>query len=172
MSNELISNRINELVNYFSKGNKSDFARAIGISEANIRNYIAGKLPKADTLFAIIDKFEINAEWLLTGQGEMLKQEEPQTSAAPPENDFAGLTNQQIKDLIREEFDAYLLEQFEAGRIVPAVTAKQYQDQIKELTAQVARLEYINQELTVKLQASGKPERAKRKDDAEQKKSL
>lgn len=45
----------------------------IGTNEANIRNYLAGKQPKFDTLSAIVEKFEINAEWLLAGKGEMLK---------------------------------------------------------------------------------------------------
>lgn len=71
--NELISSRIRALVDYFCEGNKSDFARLIGTNEANIRNYLAGKQPKFDTLSAMVEKFEINAEWLLTGKGEMLK---------------------------------------------------------------------------------------------------
>lgn len=76
MGNELISNRIETLVNLLCGGNKSEFARIIGTSETNIRNYIAGKLPKANTLFAIAEHFEINAEWLLTGRGEILKSSE------------------------------------------------------------------------------------------------
>lgn len=67
----LISNRIEELVRKISQGNNSDFARLIGTSEANVRNYIAGTQPKFEVLAAMVDALEINCEWLLTGRGEM-----------------------------------------------------------------------------------------------------
>lgn len=68
-----ISNRINELVNYFSGGNVSKFAIKSGVSEANVRNYINGTQPKSEFFSKVIEVFEINSDWLLTGKGEMLK---------------------------------------------------------------------------------------------------
>ena len=68
-----ISNRIKEIVSYFCDGNNSKFALKIGTSEANIRNYIAGRQPKFEVLSSIASHFEINYEWLLTGKGDMLK---------------------------------------------------------------------------------------------------
>lgn len=70
-----IYTRIKELVDYYSDGNNSKFAALIGSSEANIRNYIAGRQPKFDFISSIAQKFEINYEWLLTGRGSMLKTE-------------------------------------------------------------------------------------------------
>ena len=67
-----INERIKSLVDYFSKGNNSDFANKIGINEANVRNYIANTEPK----FNVLEKIVNNFEWLLTGKGEMLKKEE------------------------------------------------------------------------------------------------
>lgn len=68
-----IGQRINKLVKYFSNGNNSDFATKIGVSEANIRNYINDRAePKFNILEKIAINFEINYEWLLTGKGEML----------------------------------------------------------------------------------------------------
>lgn len=67
-----ISLRIKELVDHFFDGNVSKFGKSIGFSEANIRNYINGTQPKVEFLSIIIDKFEINADWLLSGKGEML----------------------------------------------------------------------------------------------------
>lgn len=68
-----ISNRINDLVEYFSKGNVSKFSAKVGFSEANVRNYINGTQPKSEFLSKLIEIFEINADWLLTGTGSMLK---------------------------------------------------------------------------------------------------
>ena len=48
MSKNAISERIEELVQYFAKGNNSRFASLVGTSEANIRNYISGTQPKFD----------------------------------------------------------------------------------------------------------------------------
>lgn len=69
-----INERIKMLVDYFSDGNNSKFATDIGINEANIRNYIAKTEPKFSALEKIVKKFEINYEWLLTGKGQMLKE--------------------------------------------------------------------------------------------------
>ena len=68
-----INDRIKILVDHFSDGNNSKFASEIGVSEANIRNYISKTEPKFSALEKIVKKFEINYEWLLTGQGVMLK---------------------------------------------------------------------------------------------------
>lgn len=68
-----INNRIKELVEYFSNGNNSLFANKLGISEANVRNYISKTEPKFNVLEKIVNTFEINYEWLLTGNGEMIK---------------------------------------------------------------------------------------------------
>ncbi|CAA0159931.1 probable transcriptional regulator [Tenacibaculum maritimum] len=70
-----INDRFKELVDYFSKGNNSDFASKIGINEANVRNYINKTEPKYNVLEKIAKTFEINYEWLLTGRNEMLKKE-------------------------------------------------------------------------------------------------
>lgn len=72
-----ISNRIKELVNHFADGNNSKFASIIGTSEANIRNYINGRMPKFEIISSIATLFEINYEWLLTGKGDMLIYNKP-----------------------------------------------------------------------------------------------
>lgn len=68
-----INERIKTLVTYFTDGNNSLFANKLGVSEANIRNYIAKTEPKYSVLEKIVNSFEVNYEWLLTGNGEMLK---------------------------------------------------------------------------------------------------
>ena len=57
--------RIKMLVEHFSSGNNSAFARMMGIPEKNIRNYIDGVQPKASFLRYIRITQAENAEVLL-----------------------------------------------------------------------------------------------------------
>lgn len=69
-----INVKINQIVNHFFNGNNSDFAKKLGTSEANIRNYREKTTPKFDFIENLFEKLpEINPEWLLTGKGSMLK---------------------------------------------------------------------------------------------------
>lgn len=68
-----IHERIALCVQYFGNGKNTIFADRIGVSEGNIRGYIKGVVPKADVLEKIVRTYEISPEWLLTGQGSMLK---------------------------------------------------------------------------------------------------
>jgi transcriptional regulator with XRE-family HTH domain len=87
-----IGKRINDLVKYFSNGNNSDFAAKIGISEANIRNYINDRSePKFNIIEKIAINFEINYEWLLTGEGEMLKEKTTTAENLKNENNMNSL---------------------------------------------------------------------------------
>lgn len=70
-----INLRIKEIVRLFADGNNSAFAKLVNVSEANVRNYINGTEPKAKFLESIIDNIEINAEWLLTGKGNIKREE-------------------------------------------------------------------------------------------------
>ncbi len=70
---ETIHERIELLVQEFGGGKNTVLADKIGISEGNIRGYIKGIMPKCDVLGKIVTSLDINAEWLLTGRGEMLK---------------------------------------------------------------------------------------------------
>lgn len=77
----IISDRIQMLIQEFSNGVNSQFAKLIGVNESNIRSYLAGTQPKFDVLSAIAGKLAINCEWLLTGKGNMLKEQEQQNSS-------------------------------------------------------------------------------------------
>ena len=77
-----LNKRISELVDYFSGGTKSQFCKKLnGISQQRFnRIFIAdprtGKIPAVpdNILTEIIQTYNtVNAEWLLTGKGEMLK---------------------------------------------------------------------------------------------------
>lgn len=66
---ETIHERIRHLVDIKAGGKNTVFAQKLGISEANIRGYIKGVIPKADVLEKIVITYEVNAMWLLTGLG-------------------------------------------------------------------------------------------------------
>lgn len=73
-ANTTISERIQALINEFCNGTNSQFAKTIGVNESNIRSYLSGTQPKFDVLSSIASKLAINCEWLLTGKGNMTKQ--------------------------------------------------------------------------------------------------
>lgn len=70
---------------YFS-GNYSAMSRMLGITDSGLGSYIRGKKlkdggikyssPSVDIIASIIEKLEINPEWLITGKGEMKKSAE------------------------------------------------------------------------------------------------
>lgn len=75
---ETIHERIKILVDRFSDGNNTEFAKKIDTNEANIRGYIKNIQPKADVLARIVNSFGINPLWLLTGEGTITKNDLPQ----------------------------------------------------------------------------------------------
>ena len=72
--NVTIHDRIRLLVEEKADGKNTVFAQNLGVSEANIRGYIKGVVPKADVLAKIVSSYDdISPSWLLTGEGDMLK---------------------------------------------------------------------------------------------------
>lgn len=66
--------RIKYLVATLAGGKNTTFAQKLGVSEANIRGYMKNVVPKADVLEKIVTSYDVNARWLLTGIGEMTKE--------------------------------------------------------------------------------------------------
>lgn len=66
--------RIREIIDYLSI-TQAEFANRIGVQRANITHILTGRhKPSLDIIQKILEKFpEINAEWLILGKGEMLK---------------------------------------------------------------------------------------------------
>lgn len=80
---ETIFDRISTIVEKFGNGKNTVFASLIGVSEANVRNYKNGVMPKADFLEKIARSFDININWLLTGEGNMLRTESEKEENIP-----------------------------------------------------------------------------------------
>ena len=52
----------------------SEFGKLLGLARQTISNYTTGKSePNWSILHNIVELFEVNPEWLLTGDGEMLR---------------------------------------------------------------------------------------------------
>ena len=64
----------------------TELAKIIGISHGSLSDIKNGKtLPRADTLEKIVRNTDINAHWLLTGEGPMLRTE---SDSIVPSNNF------------------------------------------------------------------------------------
>ena len=57
------------------------FAKNIGITQQTFSNYLKGRIPSADVIEKIVEKYpEINCRWLITGKGEMYIENSIQTT--------------------------------------------------------------------------------------------
>lgn len=78
-----INDRIRLLINEKVGGKNTVFADKLGVSEANIRSYLKGVMPKADILEKIVISYEVNAMWLLTGLGYHTLPNQPEETPQP-----------------------------------------------------------------------------------------
>ena len=75
-----IHERIQDIVNKFGESKNTVIAKRLGVSEANIRGYIKGIMPKEDILEKIVRNYDVSAHWLLTGEGDMMDDNEKLTT--------------------------------------------------------------------------------------------
>lgn len=75
---ETINDRMQQIADYFCEGNKAAFAKKTGVAPTSISNYLGkqrASKPSADLLEKIVNSLEIDADWLLSGEGSMIKNE-------------------------------------------------------------------------------------------------
>lgn len=65
-----------ELIDYYSNGNQSDFGRIIGVKPQTISSWISRNTLDQDLIYSKC--VNLNPHWLLTGEGDMIKQDSPQ----------------------------------------------------------------------------------------------
>ena len=82
-----INKRFEAIINSVYKGNQSAFAKAIGVTPTVIANVVGARQgkPSFDVISKICANANISADWLLTGEGAMLKPttQEPRVTAQP-----------------------------------------------------------------------------------------
>lgn len=67
--------RVMALVNHYTNGNKSQFAKMLGITPQTINTWIARNTFDAELLYAKCD--DLSADWLLAGKGDMIRNVAP-----------------------------------------------------------------------------------------------
>lgn len=65
--------RLEALIAYYSDGKPTKFAKTIGVAPSTISSWLKRNTFDHELLFAKCEN--ISAEWLITGEGDMLKQE-------------------------------------------------------------------------------------------------
>lgn len=81
---QTINDRMELLVNSYFNGNKSLFAKSIGLAPTAISGYLGKQRrskPSIDVILAILKAVpQVNCMWLLSGEGDMLKSNESKDS--------------------------------------------------------------------------------------------
>ena len=94
MDKSLILSKIIELKKFKSD---AEFARFLGIPPQNLSKWKARKTYDTELLYTKCP--ELNPEWLLTGEGSMLKEEEVKKAA----QQYLPAANNELVDLLREK---------------------------------------------------------------------
>lgn len=76
--------------------NSSRLAEKMGIQRSGISHIMAGRnKPSFDFIVGLLELFpELDANWLLTGEGSMLKDDNAQESTVPPKTDASAVNKQ------------------------------------------------------------------------------
>lgn len=62
---------LEQLINYFTNGNKASFAAMVGITPQLLSNWLKRKTFDAEQLYRGCNG--VSADWLLSGEGEMIR---------------------------------------------------------------------------------------------------
>ena len=119
-----INKRLVDILEYFFDGNVSEMARKTGVLQPTLNNIVANRKskPSADNLTKIANSIEsLNSEWLLTGEGEMLRTPTADTSvntsqkALPliPFEAIAGYLSTDNEGVMVEDCERYVIPEFE-----------------------------------------------------------
>lgn len=116
-----INKRILQLVDYHTGGSVKKFAESIGIPQQTVNRLFnkdtrTGKYPVATTevLVSITRKYVcVDAAWLLTGKGEMLKPESPKSEETPEPVSDSELSRHidELTEVIKTQAKALLEQQ-------------------------------------------------------------
>ena len=101
-----MKDRIAKILSYYNL-TSSAFADKIGVQRSGISHILSGRnKPSYDFLVSLLDKFpEINANWLLMGEGDMLETNDTAISYETPVNkDYSIGTKNYDDDEPRDEF--------------------------------------------------------------------
>ena len=129
--NQRLNQTIEELKKQRRIHSASDFARIIGIDKGDLSRMVNGKRPITQHLVGLIlAQFpDISEEWLITGEGEMLK-----ITSAVADNHSISIAGEEIKEnnirVNTDETIASLIAEVAAQRKLTEIALKQNSDLI------------------------------------------
>lgn len=104
----MLIKRIGEFID-FKGTNTFAFEKSIGVANCTIRKKLESGIGdiKADTIRAILEKYpELSPDWLLLGQGQMLRQEPPPLTDSPKDYQASDLT--EALQIIKKQQDTII----------------------------------------------------------------
>lgn len=150
----MIKDRVIQVLEY-KKIAKESFYVKIGMTSASFRGKAKNTPLNSSAIENILTEIpDLNANWLLTGHGEMLSEEvghmdkNTEKVNQRTENIFTGDTDKDIEDYISDAFAKHLLEMYETGRVYPAAVVK---SMIEEKNIRIRELEKEVKELNRKI---------------------
>lgn len=136
--------QLHELIEYYSKGNQADFARRLGITPQGVSTWLKRESLDIELVYAKCQG--LSAEWLLTGEGEMLKNEQSKDFDSPkftaqndsPKQDFDSPKRQpKSSEIGSDEEASRRMREVGASRLEARNSFSGYTDQeINEVLAQ------------------------------------
>ena len=140
------------LITHYTGGNKSQFAKILGVKPQTINTWDSRGTFDLELIYSKCE--DISADWLLTGEGQMLKSSTPSVDGATSSPSEATPKTKKSEKISSTEdttaFLAYMREQATAH--TKAIKEKdaiimQQNQQITDLKCQVTRLEGENRHL-------------------------
>lgn len=121
--------RLKQMIDFYANGRNTFFAEKIGMGESNVRSWLNGTLPKLDAIEKIARNSEnISLEWLIMGEGSMIKDDVIQEKALelPSDNAEKGVITElrtiikdQAKEIARKELELERLRSSDAATATP-----------------------------------------------------
>lgn len=110
---------LEQLINYYTDGNKAKFAAQVGIKAQLVSTWLSRGTYDAEVLYAGCNG--VSGDWLLSGEGDMLKDKQNDMSGVNSKNDSEmefyqqqiSFLNERLKavDKRNEELESELLNQ-------------------------------------------------------------
>lgn len=105
---------LKELIEHYSEGKNADFAQKLGVKPQTISSWMARNTFDIELIYAKCENLDAN--WLLTGEGSMYRSPAVMNEASPPDRDEVvrllreKITDQQkIIDLLEEKVEALMM---------------------------------------------------------------
>lgn len=122
--------RLEAIIQYYSNGKPSVFANYLGVAPSTISSWLSRNTLDYDLIFAKCEK--ISPDWLLTGEGEMLRSEQNTPTAIPATQPGVGIPLIPIEAMAGFGTGEVQVLEYECDRyVVPAFKDAEFLIQVK-----------------------------------------